>query len=251
MVFCSLEKPEKVTYVLRTTHDTCAISVWDGIAYTATSGIFAGYNTLFSFEIKDPPTIGYKEPVFETTLFGGHGEDVVIFGNHAYIATSRTTATYGFNGLVIYDIADRQNPRFVDSCGTPGTAYGIFVDSTAIYLADGDSGIVVLSNSVPLSTFKQGRHRAKEPAAIDRIIGNETGITILLLPQNGNPARIRIFSVNGTLCRTLTVNQCFAGGAALHWDYTDKAGRAVSPGMYFAMMEADGRTYRIPVTRTH
>ena len=51
------------------------------------------------------------------------------------------------------------------------------------------------------------------------------------------PAQVRLFSVDGRLVRSMVAR---AGTASLRWDGRDRAGHAVSPGVYLARVESGG-----------
>jgi len=69
------------------------------------------------------------------TLSGLALEDVQVSGTTAYLAASF------HDGLIEVDISDPANPTLLASWDTPGTAWGIDVVGSRVYVADGDAGV--------------------------------------------------------------------------------------------------------------
>jgi hypothetical protein len=58
------------------------------------------------------------------------------------------------------------------------------------------------------------------------------------------PARLAIYDVRGTRVRSLGEGEFPAGSTSLSWNLADDRGQAVAPGLYWALLTAEGRTLR-------
>ncbi|MFN8588196.1 MAG: FlgD immunoglobulin-like domain containing protein [Candidatus Eisenbacteria bacterium] len=61
--------------------------------------------------------------------------------------------------------------------------------------------------------------------------------------ERAGEVRLQVFDVSGRLLRTLGPFARPAGAGAVAWDGRDATGAAPSPGLYFARLEAAGRTF--------
>jgi hypothetical protein len=68
------------------------------------------------------------------------------------------------------------------------------------------------------------------------------------LPRGGR-IRLEIFDVSGARVRLLAGGDHAAGEHETRWDGRDDQGRRVSPGLYFARLETEGRILRRTVVR--
>ncbi len=70
------------------------------------------------------------------------------------------------------------------------------------------------------------------------------------LPHAGT-VRLAVYDAAGRLVRTLASGEQVAGEHAVAWDLRDDTGHAVGAGLYFARMDAEGRSFvrRVAVTR--
>ena len=75
-----------------------------------------------------------------------------------------------------------------------------------------------------------------------RVRGLETTAIPYALDQSSDDARISIFSATGELVRVLEQGQRSARSFAAIWDGTNQAGEAVASGVYYYVLEANGRT---------
>jgi len=75
--------------------------------------------------------------------------------------------------------------------------------------------------------------------------------TLPLEGRGGAGARLAIYDVRGRVVRTLARGVSGAGLHEVTWDAADEAGRRVSPGLYFATLEWNGKRLvrRVPVVR--
>lgn len=70
------------------------------------------------------------------------------------------------------------------------------------------------------------------------------------LPAPGRVS-IAVYGTDGRRVRDLVDDGFPAGRHAAHWDGTDRAGRAVAPGIYFARVEAGGARATLRLVRLH
>lgn len=61
--------------------------------------------------------------------------------------------------------------------------------------------------------------------------------------------RLRVYSVDGRLVRTLASGRLTAGRHDAAWDGTDRGGRPVAPGLYLARLDAGGRSVTTRLVR--
>jgi len=66
------------------------------------------------------------------------------------------------------------------------------------------------------------------------------------LPQSG-PAMLSVLDVAGRRVRAIALPQASAGENGVRWDRHDDAGRELSPGLYFARLEAAGESIAWPL----
>jgi hypothetical protein len=75
-----------------------------------------------------------------------------------------------------------------------------------------------------------------------RILGLEKTVIPYALDEASDDTRISIFSATGELVRVLKQGQRSARSFAATWDGTNQQGEAVGSGIYFYVLEANGRT---------
>jgi hypothetical protein len=88
---------------------------------------------------------------------------------------------------------------------------------------------------------------------IERVVPNPSiarSSIAFALPRTGE-ATVRVVSVDGRVVTTLAKGMLAAGPHALAWDGRDDAGRSVAPGLYFAIVESEGRTASTRIVRSH
>lgn len=77
-----------------------------------------------------------------------------------------------------------------------------------------------------------------------RTRGRETTVIPYALDEASNDTRISIFSVTGELVRVLEQGQRSARSFTATWDGTNQRGGAVASGIYFYVLEANGRAHQ-------
>jgi len=68
------------------------------------------------------------------------------------------------------------------------------------------------------------------------------------VPSPGS-GEVRIFTLSGTLVRTLGLSSSIAGRVSVRWDGKNEGGRDVAPAAYLAVLEFEGHRYRTTVLR--
>jgi hypothetical protein len=76
-----------------------------------------------------------------------------------------------------------------------------------------------------------------------------TGSVLLSFRAAGGITSVRIFSRDGRLVRRLTAGLAGENAWQVAWDGRDRRGRSVSPGLYFARVEAGGRAATLRIVR--
>ena len=61
------------------------------------------------------------------------------------------------------------------------------------------------------------------------------------LPESG-PARLSVYDISGRVVRTLADGQTAMGAHAVRWNGTDDHGQPLPAGIYFARLDALGKT---------
>ena len=119
------------------------IGSYDGITYAKCIYVEGDYAYvanhgfgLYIFDISDP-----ANPALTSSFDPGSALDVMVAGDHAYIAS--------LSGLDVIDISDPTLPTLAGSCSTPDWATGIDVAGDYAYLADGSVGLEVFDISDP------------------------------------------------------------------------------------------------------
>ncbi len=69
-------------------------------------------------------------------------------------------------------------------------------------------------------------------------------VTLAMHLSRSGLARLAIFATDGTRIRSLVDGVLSAGTHTLGWDGRDAAGRAVAAGVYYARLDAEGRSWR-------
>lgn len=95
----------------------------------------------------------------------GYALNVVVSGNHAYIAD-------GSNGLLIFDISNPSIPILIGSYDTAGRAYAIALSENYAYIADDTSGLVIIDISNPTTPTLVGSYDTAGSAQSVAISGN-------------------------------------------------------------------------------
>lgn len=61
--------------------------------------------------------------------------------------------------------------------------------------------------------------------------------------SRSHPVRLTVHDIQGRLVRTLVDSEVAGGGHETIWDGTDDNGKQVHPGIFFSVLEVDGRTF--------
>lgn len=121
--------------------------------------------------------------------------DIEIAGNYAFLAM--------YNGLVIFDISDPENPVEVGKLFCKGEGTGVAVDGAYAYLADGSGGLRIIDISNRTQPVAVGIY--DNPSAVNEVCvsGNYAytvtegeGIVILDVANKSNPAFLGSHQVN-------------------------------------------------------
>ena len=147
-----------------------------------------------------------------------------------------------FNGVMVYDISNRTSPVLVDSCVTPGKANGLFVNKDYVSLADGDNGVVVLSNSVPIinEDIQPSALQKVRPADLLKIVPYNSSLTIMHSVKNNSNISLDIISPKGKVIRNLFRGMKDIGKLSCTWDFKNNKGNIVSDGVYYINLRMNG-----------
>jgi hypothetical protein len=149
---------------------------------------------------------------------------VVVVGTNAYVSAS---------GVDVYDITNPENPEWVATALTPGSAYELTISGSFAYVADGGSGLQVVDISDPANPHMVGG-RAIEGSATDVVVvgGNVfasasgSGLQVLHAQCGEATAVPGGSAVPAALALKLTPNPT-SGKVSISWT-ADKGGSATA-----------------------
>ncbi|WP_049565953.1 LVIVD repeat-containing protein [Nocardiopsis sp. SBT366] len=208
--------------------ETLARSPNSDLAFTGDYAIGGNYNGFVVYDISEPesPTV-----VSEVLCPGGQG-DVSVSGDLLYFSvdyprandecgapSAPATEADAFEGLRIFDISDKANPRYVASVATDCGSH----TNTLVPGADGRSDVVYVSSYAPAEVFPNCQpphdrisivevpHEAPEEAAVV----NEP----VLFPGGGHSTTTGCHDITAYPARGLAAAACLGDGLLL--DITD------------------------------
>jgi hypothetical protein len=241
IVKCNVERPESTTVelVVPAYHDTCALAVLRDTAYVVSYSRFA----ILQMDTVGRPagSIIWQRPAVGERWLPGHGEAITLSGNRAYISVSNPTSPE-YNTVLVYDITNRTAPVLVDSLRYfPGIPGGIAVDGDFVYVAAGDSGVVVLRE---MALAARTRPRATAASAVrTECLRDSRGLVLRLTGTDAIPRGGRVVRLDGSTA-ALLVWQREAGG---EW-VARGTGTALASGAYCVVAYLDdGGTVSHPV----
>jgi len=222
IVKLNVERPESaiVELVVPTHYDTCALAVLHDTAYVVTYNWFPVY--AMDTTGRPPGAVEWwHSPVTWRWLYG-HGEAITLSGDRAYISVSSFT-TPEHNAVYVYDIANRTAPVLVDSLRDfPGTPGGIAVDGDYVYVAAGDSGLVVLSQA-PLAA-RPSVHAPMRTAARVELLREARGLVFRLACAGASPVAGSVVGLDGRVVARLAWQRGAAGTWSARWDAPAQTG---------------------------
>ena len=130
----------------------------------------------------------------------------------------------------------------VSGVDTPGSAHGVAVTDTYVYIADSDSGLAILHPPCPLSS-RVGEGVDVVPAETFLTIHPNPGYreaSIELATPAAGPVRVDVYDIAGRRVRSLQTGVLAMGEHHLRWDGLDEGGRSVAGGVYFIRASAPG-----------
>ena len=149
------------------------------------------------------------------------------------------------------DLAFTTAPTIVGGRDTPDMAHGVTVDEDHVYIADEETGLLV----VPLQCEPVESIREMSAAAALRMHvwpnPTSTAATILLDLARSNPAEVAVHDMTGRRVCQLMQGRLPAGTHRLQWRGRDGHGRLVPAGHYWIRISTAGGTWaeRLVVVR--
>ena len=126
---------------------------------------------------------------------GGAVYDVVMAGNHAYVATS--------SGLQVIDMSEPSDPRQEGICSTIGHAWGVVVSGSYAFVACLDGGLQVVDISNPAIPQRVGGYSTGGFARSVAVSGNhafvaveDSDLQVLDISDPLNPQRVGGYGVS-------------------------------------------------------
>jgi hypothetical protein len=108
----------------------------------------------------------------ETFVEQGLPVDVYVTKGHAYVV-SVNHGTTDIGGLSVFDVSDKARPVFKKAISLPGDSYwnGVWAKDDALYVASGDTGVVVFDISSPAEPklLKSVPQNLPEPASVHTV----------------------------------------------------------------------------------
>ena len=232
--------------------------------YVSCAGFFGVQD--FGVEVINPNTLQSEGIVFDEAAAGGDMIDVQMidaFNGYAIVAdASFNTLLISFDALTGNKTGTLFNPGgyvLNDIEYWPATEL-FLADRTAtnpgIRIFDTQSNTQITTNpidvglppfdicfSVPLQTAVNER-----PLAVTTLGQNYPNpfnptTTIPFNLERSGHVRLAIYSVDGSLVRTLVSGRHSAGAQAVVWDGRDNASRPVTTGVYFAKLRTEGHLF--------
>lgn len=121
----------------------------------------------------------------------GEAYDMVTDGEHVYLAA-------GAAGLRVINISDATKPQFVADLDTAGSARGVELVGTYVYVADLNGGVVVVDISNPKTPRKVGEYAITKAYSL-KAAGNYlylaaagSGFVVLDITDRANPKQVGI-----------------------------------------------------------
>ena len=134
--------------------------------------------------------------VGKTDYLPGIIEDMIVIGDHAYVANGR-------GGLRIIDITNPANPFEVGSFETPGYPEGIAVTGNYAYIADRWEGLRIIDITNPANPFEVGSFETQDLAKdvgiagnYAYIAGNSQGLRIIDVKNPSTPIEVSIIGTH-------------------------------------------------------
>jgi hypothetical protein len=186
---------------------------------------------------------------------GSFGDPTATIHN-LYIIGGFAFASYYSAGFRVYDTSNPTSPVLLDTYDTNAATgenyegdFGVypFADNGVVYASDYDNGLFLFSvegYSSPISTGVGGE--AHRPVNA-RLLGNHPNpfnpsTTIAYELDQRLSVSLSIYDAKGRLVRNLADGAQSAGRHDIAWDGTDRFGRAVASGVYFARLDVNGRS---------
>ena len=167
---------------------------------------------------------------------------VDIFAQHV-LALGVLDSAFPAGGLSVAALPPAENTPSIVAAGeeTPGGSSGAIVTWTG-FRTDTTANIFALQLATLVETTDVGdggnvRIRLARPSP-DPARGS---LTLRFTLPRAAGIELAIFDATGRRVRTLASGQHEPGAHAIGWDLRDERGRALSAGLYFARLEADGQ----------
>lgn len=179
----------------------------------------------------NPQTIGFYAPnnCMNLALSGD--------GNHLYVAKEG-------GGLKILDVSDPTNPHLAIGYNTAGQTYGVDINDSLVYLADGDGGFLILNHEFAPVAVDTDQKLFPKDFVLEQNYPNPFNPSTTLsyeLPEASDISLI-IYDVRGKIVRTIESGHLAAGRYTYVWNGLDSENSPVSTGVYFAQLGSESGT---------
>ena len=199
------------------------IEIKDNFSYlTANRGIYI-------VDISDP----VNPNLFNSLDFPTFGQSIYIEGEYAFVTTM-------LDGVYVIDISLPEDPQIIASHGTPGNPIDVVVNDNIVYIADGNSIMVLLFD--PETGTMEELDRIPSQFALAPNFPNPFNPSTTIrysLPESGEVS-LSIYNILGQRVEILFEGFQQAGEHAVTWDASD-----YPSGVFFTRLETADRSSHI------
>ena len=152
---------------------------------------------------EQPVALGVDQALLEIA-------DAVLVGDLAYVASWEADF---LSTVEIFDFSDPAAPVLRGYYDTPGYAHSLAVVGTTIYIADGESGLLILDARDPTAPLKLGSYATQGPVERVQISGSRAYLAsgrwlmILDVADPTKPRRVGLYEAGGVIGSLSVVDQ--------------------------------------------
>lgn len=203
----------------------------DSLAYVASDD---GVHVVDISDPANPLTIGFYAP--NNCMNLALTED----GNYLHVAKEG-------GGLKILDVSEPTNPNLVVGYNTAGQSYGVAINDSLVYLADGDGGFLILEHNLLPVTIDTDPGQLPTGFSLNQNYPNpfNPSTTIRYYIPETTFVSLTIYDIKGNTVQTIEYGNLQAGQYSYIWNGQDQKGQPVSAGLYFAKIGSDTYSHTI------
>jgi len=143
----------------------------------------------------------------------------------------------GVNGIIILNISERDNPRYILNINTPGMAVDGIVDSSYIYVADTYGITIIKHNLIDIPVHIPEDHRLLSQNYPNPF--NSSTVIEYAVPYDGHVV-LDVYNILGQKVTNLVDGYRRRGDHTVLWDGKNSSGRDCASGIYFCKLKTGG-----------